>query len=154
MEMKRKVIDFLRASIPFLVTLFLWRASVAWLNPGGLLALAAIFFSTFIRPVRWFVPFGVLMCFLIDYQSDTLLYWTSVYCTCYAANGFQHAVDLTRSENDGAGAFAIFFATAAIIISIPHIVNFTNAARLIWTIIWECAMYFPIVMLIKKAGHD
>ncbi len=152
--MHKKIIDFFRTATPFLVTLFLWRAAMPWLNPAGLLAMTAIFFCTFIKPVAWFAPFGVIMCFLIDYCGDTLLYWTSVYCACYAANGFQSFMDIGRAENDGGGAFAIFFAVSVLVISIPHMTNFANISRMAWTIIWECAMYFPIIMLIKKVRND
>jgi len=148
--MDRKVIDFLRAAAPFAATLFLWRLAQGFINPAGLLALVPVFFCTFIRPVPWFAPFGVLMCFLVDYRADTPLFWTTVYCLCYAANGFQNFVDLTRTTRDGLYVFALFFAIPVIIISLPHIVCFTNFFRMVWTILWECAMYVPITMLIKK----
>ena len=152
--MDRKIIDFLRTAFPFVLTLFLWRASIGWLNPAGLLVLVPVFFCTFIRPTAWFVPFGVLMCFLVDYRADTLLFWTSVYCLAYAVCGFQNVVDLTRADNDGIGAFALFFCVSVLIISLPHMVTFTNVFRVLWTGAWECAMYFPLVALIKRVGHD
>lgn len=154
MLMDRKIIDFLRAVFPFALTLFLWRVSVGWLNPAGMLALVVVFFCTFIRPVPWFAPFGVLMCFLVDYNADTMLFWTSVFCLCYAVAGFQSVVDLTRADNDGICAFALFFGVSALILSLPHFVNFTNVFRFLWTVVWECAMYLPIVSLIKKVAHD
>lgn len=119
-----------------------------------MLALIPIFFCTFIHPVKWFVPFGILMCFMLDYRADTLLYWTTVYCICYAANGFQNIFDLTRADNNGAGAFTAFFATCVLIISLPHLLHFINIFRVIWTILWTCALYMPISIMIKKVAND
>lgn len=152
--MNKKITDFLRAAFPFIISLFLWRLAVPLLNPAGMLALIPVFFCTFIRPVPWFMPFGLLMCFLVDYSADSLLFWSSVYCFCYALCGFQNVVDLTSADNDGAGAFALFFGISVLIISLPHFVNFTNFFRAIWTVVWECAMYLPVVALIKRLGHD
>lgn len=152
--MDKRIIDFLRCAFPFLATLFLWRADIPWLNPGGMLTLVPIFFCTFIRPTPWFAPFGILMCFMLDYQTDTLLYWTSVYCLCYAINGFQTIFDLTRADNDGASAFAAFFAICVLVLSMPHLLHFMNVFRALWTICWVCALYVPICMLIKRVAHD
>lgn len=152
--MDKKTIDFFRAAFPFLLSLFLWRGALPIINPGGILALIPVFFCTFIRPVPWFMPFGLIMCFLTDYRADTLLFWSSVYCLCYAVYGFQNVVDLTRADTDGISAFAVFFGIPVLIISLPHFVNFTNIFRMIWTVTWECAMYFPIVALIKRLNHD
>lgn len=152
--MDRKIIDFLRAAFPFVLALFLWRGALGWINPAGLLALVPVFFCTFIRPTPWFVPFGVVMCFLVDYRADTMLFWTSVYCLCYAVYGFQNVVDLTRADNDGIAAFALFFGGGALVLSLPHFVNFTNVFRLTWTVAWECAMYLPIAWLLKRVAHD
>ena len=154
MQMDKRIIDFMRAVFPFLLALFLWRGALPFINPAGLLALIPVFFCTFVRPTPWFAPFGLLMCFLVDYGADTLLFWSSVYCLCYAANGFQNVVDLTRADKDGIGAFALFFGVSVFIISVPHFVNFTNIFRAIWTVCIECALYIPIVTLIKRLGHD
>lgn len=152
--MNKKIIDFLRDAMPFALALFLWRSALPFVNPAGILALVPVFFCTFIRPVPWFVPFGILMCFLVDYRGNSLLFWTSVYCLCCAAYGFQTVVDLTHADDDGFRAFALFFGVATLVISVPHFVNFTNIFRTIWTIGWECAMYIPIVALMKRLDHD
>lgn len=152
--MDKRIIDFFRGIFPFFITLFLWRADITWINPAGMLALIPIFFCTFIRPTPWFVPFGVLMCFMLDYHANTLLYWTSVYCICYATNGFQNVFDLSRADNNGMAAFAAFFSICVLIISLPHLLHFINLCRVIWTIMWTCALYMPISILIKKVSDD
>ena len=43
--MKKNIIDFLRVSFPFLLTIGLWRLSVPFWNPGGIMAIIPIFFS-------------------------------------------------------------------------------------------------------------
>ncbi|MBD5391392.1 hypothetical protein HDR66_01140 [bacterium] len=148
-----KLLEFCRRALPFLLPLFLWRLAVAWINPAGMLAMIPIFYYTFVRRVPWFAPFGVLMCFLIDYSSMTVLYWTSLYCLCYAVVGFQSLVDVSSIGRDGAGAFAIFFAAGAFILGITHVTGVVSFIRLAWTIAWVCAMYVPIVMLLN-GGHD
>ena len=87
--MKNDVINFLRKIFPFLTVVFLWRLSMPFWNPGGISVLIPIFFCTFIRPTPWFMPFGLLFCFLLDYNLGALCYWTAIYCLCYALNGFQ-----------------------------------------------------------------
>lgn len=152
--MTNPTIDFFRRLFPFILTLFLWRMDIAWINPAGLLALVPIFFYTFIRPTPWFALFAAVMCFLIDYRADNLLFWTSVFCLCYAVNGFQNYVDLTRAENDGWAIFATVFSIAVLIISLPHMTYFTNVFRVIWTILWVNLMYMPIIILIKRIAND
>lgn len=154
MQMDKRITDFLRAVFPFALTLFLWRLALPFINPVGMLALIPVFYCTFVRPVSGFAPFGLLMCFLIDYNSDSLLFWSSCYCLCYAVNGFQSFVDLTRADNDGIGIFALFFGVAVFVISVPHLTNFTNIFRMIWAVGIECALYAPIVALIKRVDHD
>ena len=152
--MKTKTINFLRAAFPFAVTLFLWRGALPWINPGGLLCLVPIFFYTFIRPVPWFAPFAFLMCFLLDYRGDTILYWTAVWCLMYAANGFQTFIDLKQSELMGAKVFCIFFGLSVLILSLPHMVSFWVIVRVIWTVLWVCALYLPMVKLMERVNHD
>lgn len=149
-----RLIKFLRGAAPFAITLFLWRLGAAWLNPGGMLALIPIFFCTFIRPVPWFAPFGAAMCFLVDYNCNTILYWTSVFCACYAANGIQSVVDLTQARARGAVSFAVLFGLSVIILGAGHVNSITGALTGLWTIAWVCAMYIPITAIIERTRHD
>ena len=154
MLMNTRLTSFLRTAFPFLLTLFLWRGVIPYLNPGGLLAIIPIFYYTFIKPVPYFPPFAVLMCFLLDYNNSTVLYWTAVWCLCYAANGFQTILDLNQDDTNGLRVFIVFFSVAIFVLSFAHLTNFTNIARMIWTVLWTCMMYAPIVTIIKRVEND
>lgn len=151
--MKHNIVHFLRAAFPFLAVVFLWRLSDPIWNPAGMLALIPIFYCSFVRPVRWFAPFAMLACFLIDYKFDTLCYWTALYCLLYAVNGFQSYIDLTRMDRNAFQAFAVFFGAALLILVATHI-SFSNIFKMIWLFVWAAALYIPITMLIKRADND
>ena len=72
--MTTKLINFLRISFPFLLTVALWRLSGNFWNPAGILAIIPIFFCSFVRPVNWFGLFSVFMCFVIDYKFETVCF--------------------------------------------------------------------------------
>ncbi len=148
--MKTRIRHFWITALPFLVTLGLWRLSAPLWNPGGILAIIPIFYYSFIRPTPWFAPYAGFICFLIDYKSDTVLYWTALYCTFYAANGFQNFIDLTRWDRGGVRAFAIFISIA---IGILFFSQFTlaNAMRMAWMGAWTCVLYTPIIAILR--GH-
>ena len=106
--MKHEITLFLKKSLPFLITLFLWRLSVYFWNPCGILALIPIFYWTFVRPVNWFALFALIFCFLIDYRCDLPLFWTCLFCLFYAINGFQNYLDVQNTDNNGLYAFTAF----------------------------------------------
>lgn len=151
--MNNRVVDFLRAAFPFLAVLFLWRMSAAFWNPAGVLAIIPIFFCTFVRPVRWFAFYAAIFCFLIDYKFDTVLFWTVLYCLSYSVYGFQNAVDLSRTDDNGLRAFAVFYGTALFILAIAH-PNFSNIVRFIWLFGWGVALYMPITIITDRVRND
>ena len=106
--MTTKLINFLRISFPFLLTVALWRLSGNFWNPAGILAIIPIFFCSFVRPVNWFGLFSVFMCFVIDYKFETVCFWLAMYCLFYAINSFQNIIDITRIEANGFIAFFVF----------------------------------------------
>lgn len=151
--MKQDVIDFLRRAFPFLITVGLWRLSSPWWNPAGVLAIIPVFFCTFVRPTPWFVVFSLLMCMLLDYNFETVCFWTAVYCLAYSVNGFQNLIDIKRMDFDGIFAFMVFFGLAVLI---QTCANFTwvNLVRGVWMFSWASILYTPITKLIKKVHHD
>ena len=151
--MKESIIKFLRTIFPFLTVIFLWRLSVPFWNPGGILAIIPLFFCTFIRPVPWFMPFGLLFCFLLDYNLGLLCYWTSIYCLCYAFNGFQSFIDFKHRDNNSIDMFMIYIGIGLFISEIAHL-NWTVFGRTIWLFIWLCALYIPITKLIIRVSND
>ncbi|MDR0727043.1 MAG: hypothetical protein LBF37_03185 [Rickettsiales bacterium] len=144
-----KTVHFLKTAFPFLAVILLWRLSVPFWNPGGILALIPIFYYSFIKSASWFVFFAAVFCFLIDYKSDTLLYWTTIYCFFYAINGFQNFVDLTRQKNDGLLIFMGYFGASAALLSL---IGWSGAGfiRAIWLFCWASVLYIPFTVLARK----
>ena len=151
--MNEKVISFLRAIFPFITVIFLWRLAMPFWNPGGILALIPIFFCTFIRPIPWFMPFGLIFCFSIDYNLSSLCYWTAIYCLCYAINGFQIFVDLCDLDYNAIDIFMIFIGVGIFLSEIAYL-NWTVLGRMIWTFLWTVTLYLPITNLIRTVGND
>ena len=146
------VVVFLRHSAPFLMTVFLWRLSVAFWNPGGILALVPIFYYTFVRPINWFAGFGLLFCFLIDYRCNLSLFWTSLFCLFYAVNGFQNYVEVSHVDRNALVIFMLFSGTGILLLMFSSLtwMNFINN---LWLFIWMGVLYIPITSIdnwIKK----
>lgn len=151
--MKEKIIEFLRAAFPFLLTIGLWRLSDPFWNPAGVLAIIPIFVCSFVRPVNWFPIFSILMCLVIDYKFETVCYWIAMYCLFFAINGFQSFIDLTRMDKYAIPVFMMF---CGVVLLIQLIVNFTfaNCVRAVWIFSWCSALYLPITMLIQRVRND
>lgn len=149
----RKLTKFLKTAFPFLAVILLWRLSVPFWNPGGILALVPIFYYSFINPTPWFVFFAAVFCFLIDYKSDTLLFWTAVYCFFYAINGFQNFVDLTRQKNDGLLIFMGYFGVSAALLSLIGF-SWAGFVRAAWLFAWTSVLYIPFTALAKRISDD
>ena len=151
--MKKFLIDFLRDSFPFLLTVALWRLSVPFWNPAGILAIIPIFFCSFVRPIAWFPIFSVLMCMVIDYKFETVCFWLAMYCLFYATNSFQNIIDITRMDMNGLFAFTVFFGIG---ILIQVITNFTFLTLIfgVWIVLFACLLYIPITNLIQRIRHD
>jgi len=151
--MRKATIDFLRAAFPFLAALFLWRLSAPFWNPAGILAIIPVFYCTFVRPVPWFAPFAAIICFLIDYKFDTVLFWTATFCVTYAAYGFQTFIEISRMNRRGVHAFAAYFGICSIILFLTH-ASFANLFSALWMFIWTMLLYIPITGLIGRVRHD
>lgn len=138
-----KTVSILKKTIPFLITLVLWRLSVSFWNPAGILSLIPIFYYTFVRPINWFVLFGLLFCFLIDYRCNLPLFWTSMLCLFYAINGFQTYTDITHMDNNGLYAFLSFIGFGFIILSFNNL-TLSNFINNLWLFGWMSVLYIPI----------
>ncbi len=141
--MMQKITLFIKKSLPFLITLFLWRLSVYFWNPGGILALIPIFYWTFVRPVNWFVLFGLIFCFLIDYRCDLPLFWTCLFCLFYAVNGFQSYIDIQNTDNNGLNAFMVFSGIGILLLIFSGL-TWNNFINNIWLFVWLNILYLPI----------
>lgn len=135
-------------TLPFLMTFFLWRLSVAWWNPAGILALIPIFYYTFVRPINWFVLIGLLFCFLIDYRCNLPLFWVSLFCLFYAINGFQNYIDATRFENNALYLFMLFTGLGLLILMFLSF-NWVGFVNNVWLFAWLNVLYMPITAIDK-----
>ena len=147
--MKEKLIYFLKKATPWLSVLILWRLSVSFWNPGGILAIIPIFYFSFVRPIPWFTPFAIMFCFLIDYKFETLVFWTSLYCLFYAINGFQTFFDLTKLDRNSVYVFILFLFIGLICLLIPNF-TFIGMFKTIWLLLWTAMLYVPITELTKR----
>ena len=138
-----KITPVLKKLMPFLMTLILWRLSVYFWNPAGILCLIPVFYYTFIRPIKWFAIFGVLFCFLIDYRCNLALFCTSMYCLFYAINGFQRYLDYQRNEDNGIYTCMLFIGIGFFLLTIYGF-SWTNFVNNLWLFVWLSVLYTPI----------
>ena len=151
--MRKTVVDILRKIFPVLFTVALWRLSVPWLNPAGILAIIPIYYCSFIKPVPYFVPFAILFCFLIDYKFNTLLTWTVCYCFYYAVINIQAFIDLTHTNKNGVYAFMLFFGSIIFFITLGNFM-LSNILLGFAMFLITSIMYIPITILIRAAQDD
>ena len=133
----------LKKSVPFLITLILWRLSVSFWNPGGILALAPIFFYSFVKPTKYFIPLALVLCFLIDYRCNLLLFWTSLFCMFYAINGFQNYIEMQNVEKNALYIFMAFVGVGFFVLTFLNL-TWNNLINNLWLFIWVSVLYIPI----------
>ncbi len=141
-----KITPFLKEILPFFMTLFLWRLAIYFWNPAGILCLIPIFYYTFVRPIRGFAIFAVFFCFLIDYRCNLPLFWTTIYCLCYAINGFQNYTDFQHTDNNAIRAFT-GFTGVGIFLLIIYGFSWTNLINNLWLFVWLNVLYAPITAI-------
>ncbi len=151
--MKQTIIKYLQILFPFLITIMLWRLSMPWLNPAGILAIIPIFYCSFIKPVPYFTAFAILFCFLIDYKFDTVIFWTALYCTYYAIMNIQTIIDLTHTRKFGLYAFMVFFGIASLCMMMWYLNWFGFFGGILMFVV-TTLLYIPITMLTKAASND
>lgn len=134
---------YLKKTLPFLITLFLWRASVYFWNPAGILALIPIFYWTFVRPVKGFAIFGLIFCFLIDYRCNLPLFWTCIFCLFYAIDGFQSYIDVKNMDNNAIYGFMSFIGIGILLLIFSNL-NWNNFINNLWLFVWLNVLYIPI----------
>ncbi len=151
--MKHNIKVFLQKASPFLITIALWRLSVGFWNPAGVLAMIPVFYCSFVLHIYGFTSFSFIICFLIDYKFNLPLFWTIMYSTFYAVNGFQNFIDLATVPKNANVIFLIFFGVAMFILTLLHF-SVANILNALWTIAWVGALYFPLTSLIKRLHND
>ncbi len=151
--MKELVIKYLRLLFPFIITIALWRISVPWINPAGILAIIPIFYCSFIRPVSYFTPFAILICFLIDYKFNTVLMWTTCYCAFYAVMNIQTFIDLTHTNKSGVYAFMGFVGAVIFLMTATNLslMNLLSGAIMFAVL---TIMYIPVITTVQVVQND
>jgi len=127
--------QFLISIFPFAITLLLWRMSSHIFNPGGILALVPIFYYSIISVRPNFLPAALIGCFLVDYNFDTMLFWTTLFCTVYAINGFVVALKPSIQRGGGFAAFAGFVGVGLFMLGFRAFV-LTWSVAAIFQMIW------------------
>lgn len=151
--MKQKITKYLRIAFPFLLAIVLWRLSCPWVNPAGILCLIPIFYCSFIKPVRYFAPFALVMCFLLDYKFGSSFMWTIYYCLCYMILNLQTAIDLTHTKKYGVYAFMIFLGIIMLFMFLQHI-NLVNLLYAFIVFAITSVLYIPTVVTIGAVQND
>ncbi len=141
-----KIAPVLKQLMPFIMTLFLWRLSVYFWNPAGILCLIPIFYYTFVRPVNNFAIFALIFCFLIDYRCNLPLFWTCLFCLFYAINGFQNYIDFQHTNNNAIYGFMVFVGIGIFLLMISGF-TWVNLINNLWLFVWLSILYTPITAL-------
>lgn len=138
-----KKTNILKKLLPFLMTVFLWRLSIYFWNPAGILCLIPVFYYTFVRPINYFALFALIFCFLMDYRCNLPLFWTSIFCLFYAVNGFQNYIDLEHTNNNAIYAFMLFIGFGIILLMTSGF-SWANLVNNLWLFAWLSILYIPI----------
>jgi len=142
---------------PFAITLLLWNLSGPRFNPFGTLSLIPIFYYMFHDRRPYWFWFGAFMCFLIDFNANTLFLFTAAFLTAYALNEMFGAL-----ENEGGAGFypkgfAIFLGLVALFLFFHAVFESRNFFGFILGIIWMCCwlflLYFPFVRFFRWVGN-
>lgn len=152
-KMMKKIGHYFNSLFPFVAVLFLWRLSSPLWNPGGILVLIPVFYYSLVRPRDFFVPMAVLGTILLDYNFDTVLYWTILYCLFYVINGFQSYIDMTRQKYGGLYVFMIFYGLGLFLLGVWGVVttaSFYPGLQIIWLFCWGSVLY---MVFVKVMGH-
>lgn len=143
------ILQIFQRYFPFILTLLLWEFDMSFWNPSGILALITVFYYTFVKPIDYFIIFGTLICFLIDYRCDLLLFWTFLYLLFYVINGFQNHIDLTKTNNNALYVFMFFIGIGILILFFRNF-NIQSFFYNIWIFSLLSILYFPITIIEKK----
>ena len=139
----QQFVHIFKKCVPFIMTLFLWRLSVYFWNPAGILALIPIFYYTFVRHINGFTLFGLMFCFLIDYRCNLPLFWTILFCLFYALDGFQNYIDMKNMDNNALYMFMVFIGIGILLLIFSGL-SWLNLINNLWLFVWLSVLYTPI----------
>ena len=147
----------LKKSFPYAFALALWYLSGPRFNPFGILAIIPVFYYMFSHHAKNWFPFGLLMCFLVDYNADTLFLFSSVFLFSNALNSFY---GLFENEDGGFNLkkFNLFLLVMSVFMLVNAVFNadrfWSYLAGIIWLYVWLLILYAPMAALFGKVGND
>jgi len=131
----------LSAIFPFAVTILLWRLSVPFWNPMGVLAIVPIFYYSFVKSRPEFLPMAIIGCFLMDHNFGTFLFWVIFFCATYSANYLQTSTRPFVETANGQFAFMGFVGAALLLLGLSAF-TWGAFATMIWMFIITNVFYY------------
>ena len=96
--------------------------------------------------------FSIFFLFIIDYCSDSLLFFSFYYCVIFSINHFQSFIDITNQQNGNHLIFFIFISVPIIILTITN--SFLNIFTSIFFIIWIYFLYIIFIKILEYLKND
>ncbi|MDR0967803.1 MAG: hypothetical protein LBL75_03190 [Rickettsiales bacterium] len=146
----KKVINIL---LPFFATIFLWRLTSNFFNPGGILVMIPVFYYSVFLGRTEFIPMAILGCFLLDINFNTTLLWTILFCVFYGVINLQNIINPYMQKMRGIYLFMCFIGAGVIMISIWDMFQTSSFIPLLWgawVFIITAALYLPITYLFQR----
>lgn len=148
----------IKAVFPYIATIALWHLSGPVFNPFGVLAVIPIFYYTFCeRAKRWF-PFGVFMCFLIDYNAGTLFLFSAFFLFTNAINNIYGVLDNEDGSLFNIKKFNMFLFALAVFLFLYAVFGAAHFWSFLFGIIWLYALlvvlYLPLAATFKRVSND
>jgi hypothetical protein len=144
---------------PFCITFFLWYLSSPIWNPFGFLTMIPIFYYTFDDKIKYWEIFGVLICFLLDFNFSTRFLFTGIFLFLYGTNkifGFMEKMEKNKASNiKNFNLFLGIIVTGLFIFLLFSTGIFWNSLiSCIWLFLWGSIMYLPMASLFKRVKND
>ncbi|MDR2268958.1 MAG: hypothetical protein LBD94_02130 [Rickettsiales bacterium] len=143
---------------PFCIAIMLWYLSNPRFNPFGILAIIPVFYYAFCERTKGWLGFGFLICFLIDFNADTLFLFSSLFLITNTLNDLFGILDSENRTKFHIKKFNLFLGAMAFFLFIYAIFGagnfFSFLAGIIWLCLWLYMLYFPFVALFRWAKND
>lgn len=145
-----------RLIFPYLITILLWQLSGPTFNPFGILSLVPVFYYMYVRPMPYWLGFGLFMSFMLDYNAETLFLFSSAFLIINALNEMYGIIENERGlKIRGYNTFLAISMLMFLLASwITRDFMFTNLIAVLWLFAWLSISYFPLTYLFKKVGGD
>jgi hypothetical protein len=143
----------LRSAFPYLAAPALWHLSEPHLNPFGSAALIPIFYYMFSDRKEYWLSYGCLMCFLLDYNAGTFFLFTALFLSAHAVNEKWGVLNSEAGAQFNIRKFNMFL--GAVMLSLLVFAVFNSAhfwnflVGTIWLYLWLLILYMPFVAMFR-----